>query len=83
MIQETKKRFIDRKCLSSFWGRQNCKWTDIPSNGAVRGLLIIWKSDLFDIVTSEHGIYLLSVKLRGKQDGIYDGSFVFTVSPQI
>lgn len=57
LIQETKKGFINKKCLASFWGRHNYNWTDIPSNGATGGLFIAWKNDFFDIVTAEHGIF--------------------------
>lgn len=64
-----------------FLGKTNCNWIDIPSTGVAGGLLTLWKSDLFEVVTSEYGIYSLTVKLKGKQNGNYGGSLVFTIPP--
>lgn len=40
-----------------------------PSMELWGGLLILWKSNLFEVVTSEYGLYSTMVKSRKKQNG--------------
>lgn len=67
-LQETKKRKVDTKCLSSVWGVYNKGWITVPSHGTAGGLLIAWKGDSYDLITTEYGTFL-SVKLQEKQQG--------------
>lgn len=56
-LQETKKRKVDTKCLSSVWGVYNKGWITLPSHGTAGGLLIAWKGDLYDLIATEYGSF--------------------------
>lgn len=52
--------------FSLFLGQSHRNWSAIPSYGAAGGLLIAWKSDIFDHMAVEYGTYSLSVNLKRK-----------------
>lgn len=67
LLQETKKEEITANCISSFWAVRDRKWIFTPSFDSSGGLLIAWRSDKFDDIQVEYGIFFLSVKLQDKQ----------------
>lgn len=68
IFQETKKHSIDKLCFRSFWGGRNIDWVFSPADGAAGGMLIRWKTELFDIQATEQGIFSLSIKISNRDN---------------
>lgn len=60
MMQETKKQSINKKCLQTLWGVRGGDWVFTP-DGSAGGMLIAWKSNLYELISMEYGIYSLTV----------------------
>lgn len=77
MIQETTKFSIDKISIQSWWRGRNKDWVYSPSEGAARGMLIAWKSDLYILLAVENGLYTLSVRLWNAALVFLGGYLVF------
>lgn len=57
MLQEPKNMEINKRCLSSIWGISSPEWISSPADGTAGGMLIGWKSDLFEAYQTEYGVF--------------------------
>lgn len=55
-------------CLSSILGIKNIDWISSSAEGTAGGMLIGWKTELFEINQIEYGGFSFSVRVRNKQD---------------
>lgn len=69
MIQETKKFSVHKQCFRTFWGGRNKDWIHIPSQGSAGGVLIAWRTYLFELTAVEHGFFSLSARITDRNSG--------------
>lgn len=67
MLQESKKQRVDRTFFCSFWGGRNKDWVFSLAEGSVGGMVIGWKSNLFEVWAVEASIFSLS-SILSKRD---------------
>lgn len=63
MLQETKKLSIDKNCFRSFGEARTKIGFTLRPKGRQGGMLIAWRTDLYEVKAVEYGIYSVSVKL--------------------
>jgi exonuclease III len=61
LLQETKKSTFDDFLIHKLWGHQDVDWVVQESNGLSGGMLIIWNSSYFKLLSSfsGHGFWVL------------------------
>lgn len=79
MLQESKKQRVDRTFFCSFWGGLNKDWVFSLAEGSVGGMVIGWKSNLFEVWAVEASIFSLS-SILSKQDLNLLGGFLTSTS---
>jgi exonuclease III len=68
LFQETKKSSFDDYEIHSLWGHKDVGWVFQESTGMSGGLLIIWNSTTFKVLSSFSGHGFLCIKVE--RDGV-------------
>lgn len=71
LIQETKIQNMEHKDVWSLWGGYEVEWTSKHSQGKIVGLLIMWKTNLFNPVFSFKGEGYVVINVVWKGISIY------------
>uniref|UniRef100_A0A2N9EX59 Reverse transcriptase domain-containing protein n=1 Tax=Fagus sylvatica TaxID=28930 RepID=A0A2N9EX59_FAGSY len=77
-LQETKMAEFSRRVIQSLWGNQHVDWTNLGSNGAAGGILLMWDRRMVEKVEEVAGNYSLSCKFRSVFDQF---EWIFTGFP--
>ncbi len=67
-LQETKLYIITKGIFRSLWGIQHVDWSYLGSEGAFRGIVLMWDRRVVEKVDEAVGLFSVSCKLRSIVD---------------
>jgi hypothetical protein len=68
LLQETKKATFEDYSIHNLWGHHDVDWVVQESNGLSGGMIIIWNSSCFKLLSSFSGYGFLGIKVE--RDGV-------------
>jgi exonuclease III len=63
LLQETKKATFEDYSIHNLWGHHDVDWVVQESNGLSGGMIIIWNSSCFKLLSSFSGYGFLGIKV--------------------
>ena len=79
MFQETKSESHDRWFVGSVWKGRNKEWAVLLAYGALGGVVIIWDALKFSCLEVIPRSFLVTIKLKLDEEGIFFGLPWFTI----
>ena len=67
-FQETKLENISRSVVRSLWSNRFADWKFLESEGASRGILIMWDKRVTEILDCVKGVFSISSRFKNVQD---------------
>jgi hypothetical protein len=68
VFQETKQEKIDPSLLKAIASRFEFNWFSLPAKKTVRGILVDFRDDLFEIISFSARNFSVSAQVRNKND---------------
>lgn len=69
-LLETKLEVVQRAVVRCFLGSPHVRWCHLVAEGASGGILLLWDSQVLELVESCEGIYSISVVFQNVDNGI-------------
>ena len=70
-LQETKLEKVELSYIRSIWGIQQVGFSVLKATGSVGGVLVLWNTNSFQLVSSSCGDFSITCFLQSVEGGLY------------
>lgn len=67
-LVETKSKYVNSLIVHSLWSYQSMGWVDLVSNGALRGIIMMWDRRVVELIDHFVGDFLMACHFKSVDD---------------